>query len=110
MTAIALSGAIMLPACSFTGYAGINFGPGMAPRHLQQLAARAKDGDARAHYALGLLYEGGQGVVRNLPCSAKLYEIAASGPAGLPEARARLEALRPLVEQDPERERALRWC
>lgn len=99
-----------MAGCSFSSYAGISFAPGAAPRHLQQLASRAQGGDPRAHYQLGLLYEGGQGFVRNLACSAKLYELAGGGPNGLPEARARLESIRPLVEQEQNQLPPGRWC
>lgn len=106
----AVACASLISGCSFSSYAGVSLAPGGAPRHLASLAHKAMQGDRRARYALGSLYEGGQGVVRNLVCAARLYEAAGAGPEGLPEARNRLESIRPLLEQEADPERAARWC
>lgn len=96
--------------CQYLTYAGINLGPGMAPPPIQRLAHKAEQGDRQARYQLGVLYEGGQGLVRNVVCAARLYEAAASGPEGLPEAKARLEEIREAVEREPDPQEAAKWC
>jgi len=112
---------LLLAACAANAYAGIPFGPGAAAPELQALARRAQAGDKQAQLELGIRYEEGRDVPVDLGRAERLYSIAANdsggtrlifvpssrpggsgatvplngGPlvAGLPAARARLEAL-----------------
>ena len=105
-----------------SGYQGISFAPGAASAEVQSLARRAAAGDKRAQLELGTRFEDGRGVPLDWGRAERLYRMAAtttggtrmvyvppvrrggsgrvmpvsSGPlvAGLPEAQARLEALR----------------
>jgi TPR repeat protein len=102
-------------------YAGISLQAGAADPEMQALAARAQIGDKQAQLELGMRYEAGLGVVRDLGRAKWLYASAAApsggtmwiyvpgvgksrgsvmpvnmGPhlPGLPEAKARLRRLR----------------
>ena len=105
-----------------SSFQGISFAPGAANAEVQTLAQRAAAGDKWAQLELGIRFEEGRGVPVDWSRAARLYRQAAastggtimvyvppvrpggagrvmpisSGPrtAGLPQARARLEALR----------------
>lgn len=112
-----------------SSYAGIGLQPGAAPAEVQDLARRARAGDKLAQLHLAIRFEDGQGVERDPSRAIALYKRAAAdtggtqmmyvpsgrggsvsavpvskGPAspGLPEARARLNAL---LERMPENAR-----
>lgn len=118
---LACSLAALLSGCAATQFGGVSLAPGAAEPEVQRLAARARDGDKRALFELGLRYEEGRGVPRDLERAERLYaEAAASRPdyahirevpvsqhgvsgvrrvqtgviPGLAEARLRLQALR----------------
>ncbi|MCK0530674.1 SEL1-like repeat protein [Sphingobium agri] len=61
---------------------GISFAPGRAPLDLQGLAKRAQSGEKQAQLDLGVRFEEGQGVVRDLERAAKLYSAAGSSGGG----------------------------
>jgi hypothetical protein len=120
----ALAAAILLLAgCGpATSYQGISLRGGGAAPEVQALATRAASGDKYAQLELGIRFEEGRGVPLDWERAERLYRTAAaqrggtmmvyvpptrrggaghvmpisSGPVvpGLPEARARLEALR----------------
>ena len=121
--ALALAALAALPACaSPSSYAGISLKPGAADPEIQALALRAQAGDKQAQLELGMLYEEGLRLPRDLDRARTLYKAAASdtggtnyvyappvsgdgpgqlihipavaGRRGLDEARLRLEALR----------------
>lgn len=113
---------------SHSSYLGIPLGLGQADIELQQLASLARMGDKHAQLQLGIRFEEGRSVVRDLSKAHNLYSLAASdsggpvwvytpavgngtkgrmvsinrGPrqAGLVEARARLAALRRSREEN----------
>lgn len=93
--------ALVLPGCRETGsYAGIRFVEDAEARYRVNLAWDASRGNPRAQLELGMLYEtGGRGLARNPTCAARLYEAAAAGDRGLPEARARLERMSSRIEE-----------
>ena len=62
-------------------------------------AEAAKLGDAQARFNLGLCYEKGDGVERNMQAALECYKLAAEG--GLAEAKAKLEKLSASTEQKP---------
>jgi TPR repeat protein len=73
-----LAVALMLAGCAApSSYMGISLRPGAAEPALQSLAARAATGDKRAQLELGVRYEEGQGIPRDLHCAAALYLDAA---------------------------------
>ena len=104
-------------------FAGISFDSASHPPEVRALAERAAEGDKMAQLELGIRYEEGRGVAADRRRAQRLYQMAAThsgggrqyeffrpmrpggrwhvipiegGPfvPGLPEARARLEALR----------------
>ncbi|WCM25839.1 hypothetical protein NDN01_17630 [Sphingomonas sp. QA11] len=68
--------------CASSEYAGISLEPGTASADLQVLARRAQAGDKYAQLALGVRYEEGRGVPRDLAKSKTLYARAASDSDG----------------------------
>jgi hypothetical protein len=110
---------VMLPACASNIYMGIPLTGGGDPT-LRSLAQRASDGDKQAQLDLGIMYEEGIGIPVDIARAEKLYRLASadgdetlwiyspspgggapgrvlpierSGSNGLPEARARLNAI-----------------
>ncbi len=73
---------LTLSACA-SSYAGIPFAPGAADPELQHLARRAHAGDKRAQLELGIRYEEGRGVDRNVSQARKLYLSAAMDRSGV---------------------------
>lgn len=117
----ALAASASLGACGTSSYMGIPVGAEALNSNLRELALRARAGDKQAQLELGIAFEEGRGVERNLNNARKLYgqasaEIGGSTwlyvppsgregvgrvalmdrrlrNAGLREARARLDAL-----------------
>src|SRR5262245_28058153 len=58
---------------------------------LEQLIPLANDDNAQAQFMLGMMYEGGQGVQRDLAAAARWYQAAAR--QGMPEAEAALRRI-----------------
>jgi hypothetical protein len=113
--------ALFISSCATNNYMGVPLTAGAADPELQELASRAQAGDKHAQLELGIAFEEGRGVPRELKTAEKLYRLAARdsggtmwvysppvgngasgrviplrrGPrqAGLTEAQARLEAL-----------------
>jgi hypothetical protein len=73
---------ISLAGCASSSYMGIGFAPGAAAQDLQGLAQRAQAGDKQAQLDLGIAYEEGLGVERNLHIAKSLYRKAASESGG----------------------------
>jgi hypothetical protein len=71
-----------LSACASNSYAGIPLTAGAADPELQALARRAETGDKRAQLELGIRYEEGRGVPRNLQRAEDLYRKAAADSGG----------------------------
>jgi hypothetical protein len=71
-----------LSACASTSYAGIPLTAGAADAELQDLARRAQAGDKHAQLELGIRYEEGRGVPRDLDRAERLYRLAASDSGG----------------------------
>lgn len=69
---------VVMSGCTTSSYMGIGFGPGVADPALQQLAQRARRGDKQAQLELGIKFEEGRGVARNLVTARKLYRLAAA--------------------------------
>lgn len=67
---------------SRTSYAGISLVSGGAPLEIQELAGRAQAGDKHAQLDLGIRYEEGRGVPRNLERAESLYRAAGSDIRG----------------------------
>ena len=67
----------LLTGCSANQYAGISLTPGTAPDEIRHLAARAEDGDKAAMLELGIRFEEGDGVPRDLERAERLYRRAA---------------------------------
>lgn len=120
---IAALAAMKLSGCAApSGYMGISFAAGAAPPELQRQAERAISGDKAAQLALGIAWEEGAGAPVDIKRAKTLYRLAAAatggtiyiyqlpvraggrggvipvnlGPIvpGLPEAKARLVALK----------------
>ncbi|PSJ40782.1 SEL1-like repeat protein [Allosphingosinicella deserti] len=71
-----------LAACAQPdSYAGIRLGAGAADPALQALAARAQAGDKTAQLELGIRYQEGRGVPRDLGLAKRLY-LGAAAPSG----------------------------
>ncbi len=80
---LVLSAHIALSACAApSSYAGIPLSPGAADEDLQQLARRAQAGDKHAQLELGIRYEEGRGVPRDIRKAKRLYTIAAADSGG----------------------------
>lgn len=119
---------LLLSTCASSNYFGIPFGVGQADPELQRLASRARVGNKRAQLELGIMFEEGRGVARDVGKAKSLYRQAASDSggkiwvyapslrdgtggkvvpidrpphtAGLPEARIRLERLTQILDED----------
>ncbi|HEY0114262.1 MAG TPA: hypothetical protein VGB54_00940 [Allosphingosinicella sp.] len=91
-----------LAGCTAVGdYAGVSYATDANPLPLIHLAWDASRGNPRAQLELGMLYESGTGgLPRSLLCAARLYELAALPPNESPEASARLERIRHLVDEN----------
>lgn len=70
--------ALLLAACAAGSYAGVPLARGAADPELQALARRAQTGDKPAQLELGIRYEEGRGVPRDLARAIRLYELAAN--------------------------------
>lgn len=73
---------LTLSACTPSTYAGISLRPGAADPELQALARRAQAGDKQAQLELGIRYEEGRGVPRDLEWAEELYRSAAASSGG----------------------------
>lgn len=73
---------LLLPACSSQIFMGIPLAAGQVDPELQLLATRARAGDKLAQLELGILYEEGRRVERDLNKAHKLYRLAASEGGG----------------------------
>ena len=61
---------------------GVSLKPGGTDPAVQALAARASSGDKQAQLDLGIRFEEGAGVARDLAAAKKLYRQAASDSGG----------------------------
>lgn len=112
---------MLLSGCGSYGDMGIPLAAGQVDPELKLLANRARAGDKRAQLELGIRFEEGRGVKRNIAKARDMYRLAASNggrpvwvyvppmikgqrgrvmpvasgynTSGLAEAKARLEAL-----------------
>ena len=79
----ALGLALLAAACAApTNHYGIALAPGAASPELQDLARGAAAGDKYAQLDLGIRYEEGNGVPRNLKRARRLYRLAATPSGG----------------------------
>lgn len=67
---------------SSASYAGIPLAAGATDPAIQSLARRAQAGDKHAQLELGIRYEEGRGVQRNLDKAERLYRLAAADSGG----------------------------
>ena len=73
----------LLSACaSSNNYMGISLAAGQANPELQHLAARARAGDKQAQLELGIKFEDGHGLERDIEKARNLYRLAASDSGG----------------------------
>ncbi|WP_432814189.1 hypothetical protein [Sphingorhabdus sp.] len=77
-----LAAAMLLSGCASQQYMGVSLKPGGADPAVQALAARASTGDKQAQLDLGIRFEEGAGVARDLAAAKKLYRQAASDSGG----------------------------
>ena len=77
-----LAAAMLLSGCASQQYMGVSLKPGGADPAVQALAARASIGDKQAQLDLGIRFEEGAGVARDLDTAKKLYRQAASDSGG----------------------------
>jgi hypothetical protein len=77
-----LAAALLTSACASRSYMGVSLKPGGADPAVQALAARASAGDKQAQLDLGIRFEEGAGVARDLTTAKKLYRQAASDSGG----------------------------
>ncbi len=77
-----LAAALLMGGCASQQYMGVSLKPGGADPAVQALAARASAGDKQAQLDLGIRFEEGAGVARDLPAAKKLYRQAASDSGG----------------------------
>lgn len=82
LIAALLCGAAALGGCAASSYAGISLRPGAADPELQALALSARGGDKHAQLELGIRYEEGRGVPRDLGRAQRLYGAAARDEGG----------------------------
>lgn len=73
---------LALSACASSEYMGISLKPGAAAAELQELARRAQAGDKQAQLELGIRYEEGRGVARDIAKARSLYRLAAADSGG----------------------------
>jgi len=71
------------PACTSTRYMGLSMVPGETAPEVQALAQRAQAGDKQAQLDLGIRFEEGNGVPRDIKRTMKLYRQAASDSGGM---------------------------
>lgn len=76
-----LCAAATISGCA-SGYAGIALAPGAASPEIQSLARRAQAGDKHAQLELGIAFEEGRGVLRDLDKAEKFYRAAATDSGG----------------------------
>jgi hypothetical protein len=74
--------ALLMGGCASQQYMGVSLKPGGADPAVQALAARASTGDKQAQLDLGIRFEEGAGVARDLTAAKKLYRQAASDSGG----------------------------
>ena len=77
-----LAAALLMGGCASQQYMGVSLKPGGADPAVQALAARAYTGDKQAQLDLGIRFEEGAGVARDLTAAKKLYLQAASDSVG----------------------------
>jgi len=77
-----LAAALLIGGCASQQYMGVSLKPGGADPAVQALAARASSGDKQAQLDLGIRFEEGTGVARDLTAAKKLYRQAASDSGG----------------------------
>jgi hypothetical protein len=77
-----LAAALLFSGCASHSYMGVSLKPGGADPAVQALAARASAGDKQAQLDLGIRFEEGSGVARDLTTAKKLYGQAASDSGG----------------------------
>lgn len=77
-----LAAALLLGACVGNSYMGIPLTEGAGDPTLRSLAQRASVGDKQAQLDLGIRYEEGLGVRRDLAKAKRLYRLAASNSGG----------------------------
>lgn len=73
---------LAVSACAPREYMGISLKQGIAAPDLQDLARRAKSGDKRAQLDLGIAFEEGRSVERDLTKARSLYRLAATDSGG----------------------------
>ncbi|MDF0545949.1 SEL1-like repeat protein [Sphingobium sp. H39-3-25] len=74
---------LLLQACaSRSSFMGIPLSAGQTNPELRQLAARARAGDKRAQLELGIRFEEGRGVGRDIEKARDMYGLAASDSGG----------------------------
>ncbi|WP_144243880.1 SEL1-like repeat protein [Sphingopyxis sp. MWB1] len=77
-----LAAVLLLASCSSNVYMGISLTEGVGDPELRSLAQRASVGDKQAQLDLGIRYEQGNGVERDLAQAKRLYRLAASDSGG----------------------------
>jgi hypothetical protein len=82
LSALLAAAALVLSGCASQQYMGVSLKPGGADPAVQALAARASTGDKQAQLDLGIRFEEGAGVARDLTAAKKLYRQAASDSGG----------------------------
>jgi hypothetical protein len=81
--ALALGAAGLTGGCAVSStYMGLNLTAPDLPVELRELARRAQAGDKQAQLELGIAFEEGRGVVRNIKLASQLYGAAASDTGG----------------------------
>lgn len=73
---------LTLPACASHSYMGISLAAGQVEPEIQQLANRARAGDKHAQLELGIRFEEGRGVERDIAKARDMYRLAASDSGG----------------------------
>lgn len=80
---MAAAALLALLACAAPrSYEGVSFAPDAAPAEIQALARAAAAGNKQAQLDLGIRYEEGNGVPRDLKRAERLYRRAASDTGG----------------------------
>jgi hypothetical protein len=77
-----LAAALLMGGCASQQYMGVSLKPGGADPAVQALAVKAQGGDKQAQLDLGIRFEEGAGVARDLDTAKKLYRQAASDSGG----------------------------
>lgn len=73
---------LLFPACASRSYMGIPLAVGQADPELQQFASRARAGNKHAQLELGIRFEEGRGVERDIAKARDMYRLAASDSGG----------------------------